>query len=57
MSGKIESLKAEMEAINLWDRIVADNPDPSDVEKDACVARLFRRVQIAVELQQLASRN
>jgi hypothetical protein len=53
MSDKIGSLKAEMEAINLWDHLFANSPNPSDMEKDACVARLFRRVQVAVELQQI----
>ena len=54
MAGKVEILKAELEAINLWDRLYAEDPEPSAILKDACVARFFRRAQIAVELMHLA---
>ena len=50
-------LKAELEAINLWDRLYAEDPEPSAMEKDACVTRFFRRAQIAVELMNLAASN
>ena len=53
----VEKLKAEMDAINLWDRMFADNPNPDDIDKDACTARLFRRVQVAAQLHELATRN
>jgi hypothetical protein len=36
-------LEAELEAINLWDRLLAESLDPNQLEKDAGNARFFRR--------------
>jgi hypothetical protein len=38
-------LRAELDAINLWDRLLAQNPEPSQIEKGAGRARWFRRPQ------------
>ena len=48
-----EALTAELEAIALWDRLFADNPRPDVIDKDACATRLFRRLQIVMELENL----
>ena len=48
-----EALTAELEAIALWDRLFADNPKPDVIDKDACATRLFRRLQIVIELEHL----
>ena len=50
---KVASLKHELEAINLWDCLYAQDSDPSRIDEDACFARFFRRSQIAVELERL----
>ena len=57
MANKVKLLKAGLEAINLWDRLYAEEPEPSAMERDACVTRFFRRAQIAVELMNLAASN
>ena len=57
MASKVKILKAELEAINLWDRLYLEDPEPSATEKDACLTRFFRRVQIAVELMRLVANN
>jgi len=49
-------LQAELEAISLWDRMFVDNPNPDTIDTDACMARMFRRLQIVVEMDRLASR-
>jgi hypothetical protein len=49
--------QAELEAHILWDRMYADKPAPDQIDKDACIARMFRRVQLMVELQKAASWN
>lgn len=55
MGNKAKELRAEMEAINLWDSLLADNPHQLDI--DAARARFHRRVQVALRLKQIASRN
>jgi hypothetical protein len=45
MASRTEVLEAELEAVNLWDRIYVDNPSPDSVEKDACIARILRTVR------------
>jgi hypothetical protein len=57
MATAIEVLKAELESIILWDRLYVETPAPSTIEKDACFARTFRRVQVIAQLQELARRN
>jgi hypothetical protein len=43
-------LLAELNAIDLWDRLFAETAEPSQIEKDACKARFFRRVQVTMQL-------
>jgi hypothetical protein len=57
MANQVEILKAELEAINLWDQLYVENPAPDAIERAACFARVFRRVQVVAELQQLANWN
>ena len=57
MAHKLELLEAELQAIILWDRLYTDNPSPDLIEKDACIARTFRRVQVVAELKRLALRT
>jgi hypothetical protein len=57
MASKVKVLKTELEAINLWDRLYAEDPKPSLIDKQACVTRFFRRAQIAVELMNLTASN
>ena len=54
MANKAEILQAELDAIMLWDRVYMDNAAPDSIEKDACIARIFRRVQVVIELSRLA---
>ncbi len=54
---KSRQLRAELEAINLWDRLFVEMVEPSTIDTDACAARLLRRCQIAVELQKLIAIN
>jgi hypothetical protein len=53
MSSRMEVLSAELDAIILWDRMYMDNAAPDLIEKDACIARIFRRVQVVAELSRL----
>jgi hypothetical protein len=55
MSSRTEVLSAELDAIILWDRVYIDNAAPDSIEKDACIARIFRRVQVVFELNRLAA--
>ena len=57
MTSAIQALKAEQEAMNLWDCLYVENPHPDGIDKDACLARIFRRVQLIAELHKLVSRN
>lgn len=57
MTKKVEKLKAELEALILWDRLFMEDPAPQRIDKDARFARIFRRVQVVAELHELASRN
>jgi hypothetical protein len=45
MSSRMEVLSAELDAITLWDRMSIDNAAPDVIQKDAYIARIFRRVQ------------
>ena len=54
MANRAEILQAELNAIILWDRMYMQNPAPDSIEKDACIARIFRRVQIVTELSLFA---
>jgi hypothetical protein len=54
---KSKQLRTELDAINLWDRLYVELPEPSKIDRDACAARLLRRCQIAVELQKLIAIN
>jgi hypothetical protein len=57
MNSKGEILTAELKAIDLWDRMLTDTQPPSQMEKDASLYRMFRRVQIAVELHRITPRS
>jgi hypothetical protein len=57
MDTQIEVLRAELNAINYWDTEFVENPEPSNIDRDACIARFFRRVQVLAELLALAKRN
>jgi hypothetical protein len=57
MTKRVEKLKAELEALILWDRLFTEDPAPERIDKDACFARIFRRVQVIAELHELTSRN
>ena len=46
-------LEAELEAINLWDRLLAESLDPNQIEKDAGNARFFRRTQVTMQLLEI----
>jgi len=50
MANRVEILEAELNAIILWDRMYMQNPAPDSIERDACIARIFRRVQVVMEL-------
>lgn len=54
MANRAEILEAELNAIILWDWIYMQNPAPDSIERDACIARIFRRVQIVTELSRPA---
>ena len=54
MANRAEILEAELNAIILWDRMYMQNPAPDSIEEDACVARIFRRLQVVMELIRLA---
>ena len=57
MAAQADVLKAELDAINLWDRLYVEIHAPDAIEKVACFARIFRRVQVVAELHELARRN
>jgi hypothetical protein len=42
----IRKLRAELNAMNLWDRLLAQDIEPRQIEKDAGRARWFRRPQV-----------
>jgi hypothetical protein len=54
MANRVEILEAELNAIILWDRLYMQNPAPDSIERDACIARIFRRVQVVMELSRRA---
>ena len=53
MENKVATLKAELAAIELWDRLFIETPEPNQIDKDAAKARFFRSVQIVHELIKL----
>jgi hypothetical protein len=53
MMDRAELLKAELVAIDFWDRLYLETPEPSQIETDAARARFFRCAQIVYELMSL----
>jgi hypothetical protein len=49
---ELQSLKAEIKAINLWDRLYLESPPDTEIESDAFVIRQIRRQEVVQ--QQLA---
>jgi len=52
---RTELLAAELKAINLWDEMLADDPNPPQIDKDAAKVRFFRRLEIVNELMKPAT--
>lgn len=52
-----DQLLAELNAIDLWDRFLAESEDPRQIEKDAGKARFFRRVQVTMQLLTLTGNS
>jgi hypothetical protein len=50
----MEALEAELQAIDLWDRLFVESQQPAKIEKDATNARFFRRLQIILRMEGLA---
>jgi hypothetical protein len=51
MTDQRQLLTAELKAIDFWDGMLVNNPRPDAIEKDAGLARFFRRLEIIVELK------
>jgi hypothetical protein len=49
--------EAELAALDLWDRLLAENDHPSQIEMAAGKARFFRRVQLVTEILRISERN
>jgi hypothetical protein len=56
MENEVAKLKSELAAIAVWDRLFADLECPDQIDKNALVARLYRRQVIAERLMELAER-
>ena len=56
MMKQLQSLRAEIKAINLWDRLYLDSPH-TDIESDAFVLRQIRRKEILQQLADMSSPN
>ena len=54
MKTEMEVLEAELQAIDLWDRLFVESEEPAEIEKDASNVRSFRRVQIILRMEGLA---
>ena len=57
MENEFANLKSELAAITLWNRFFADLEHPDEIDKDACVARFFRRQLIVQRLRELSANN
>jgi hypothetical protein len=53
---ELQSLRAEIRAINLWDRLYLESPH-TDIESDAFVIRQIRRQEIVQQLADMSSPN
>ena len=53
---ELQSLKAEIKAINLWDRLYLESPH-TEIESDAFVIRQIRRQEIVQQLADMSSHN
>jgi hypothetical protein len=53
---ELQSLRAEIKAINLWDRLYLESPH-TDIESDAFVIRQIRRQEIVQQLADMSSPN
>jgi hypothetical protein len=51
-----ESLRAEIQAINLWDRLYFESPQ-TEIESDAFIIRQIRRQQIVRQLADMSPHN
>ena len=56
MTKELESLRAEIKAINLWDRLYLESPQ-TEIESDAFVIRQIRRQEIVQQLADMSSHN
>jgi hypothetical protein len=56
MKKELESLRAEIKAINLWDRLYFESPH-TEIESDAFIIRQIRRQQIVQQLADMSPRN
>ena len=52
----LESLRAEIQAINLWDLLDFESPQ-TEIESDAFIIRQIRRQQIVRQLADMSPRN
>jgi hypothetical protein len=57
MVSRRELLNAELIAIDLWNKSVANNPAPSEDEKKAIGVRMTRRAAILAELEEISHRD
>jgi hypothetical protein len=57
MMKELQSLKAEIKAINLWDRVYLESPPHTEIESDAFVIRQIRRQEIVQQLADMSSHN
>lgn len=57
MENEVAKLKSELAAIAVWDRLFADLESPDQIDKDALVARIYRRQAIAERLMELSWGN
>ena len=56
MMKELESLRAVIKAINLWDRLYLESPQ-TEIESDAFVIRQIRRQEIVQQLADMSSHN
>ena len=57
MMKELQSLKAEIKAINLWDRLYLESQPHTEIESDAFVIRQIRRQEIVQQLADMSSHN
>jgi hypothetical protein len=53
---ELQSLRAEIRSLNLWDRLYLESPH-TDIESDAFVIRQIRRQEIVQQLADMSSPN